>query len=127
MIRYAATTRDITVTVHPIYLDEPSNLLEHRFHFGYAVRIANTGTEEVQLLRRHWVVRGSDGALQRTDDDTAFRSRPVVEPGDVHTFEGSCTLDSFDGTVEGTYLVQRPNGERFRVSVPSFPLHAAAN
>lgn len=127
MIEYVTTTRQITVTVHPIYLDEPSNLLEHRFHFGYAVRVANTGTEEVQLLRQRWVIRGSNGMVQQEEDDATLQPRPVLKPGEVRMFEESCTLDSFDGTVEGNYLAQRPNGERFRASVPSFPLRAAAN
>jgi ApaG protein len=127
MIRYAATTRDITVTVHPIYLDEPSNLLEHRFYFEYAVHVANTGPDEVQLLRQDWSIQDADGRTQQPLNDIEVQSRPVVAPGNVHTFEGSCTLDSFEGVVEGTYLVQRPNGEQFRVSVPSFHLQAAAN
>jgi len=127
MIRYAATTRDITVTVHPVYLDEPSNLVEHTFHFGYAVRVSNNSTKKIDLLRQRWIVRGADGSLQQPAEDATLRPRPSVAPGDEQTFERTCTLDSFDGIVEGTFLAQRPNGEQFRVSVPSFHLHAAAN
>lgn len=127
MISYAATTRDITVTVRPIYLDARSNFLEGRFSFGYAVQIENESTEEVQLLRRRWIIRESNGSLQDLEGEVELENHPILEPGEHHVYDGACTIASFDGNVEGNYLVQRPNGERFRVSIPSFPLHAAAN
>jgi ApaG protein len=127
MISYASTTRGITVTVRPIYLDEPSDLLEREFAFGYAVSIENTGTNEVQLLQRRWIIEEADGSRQDRTGDGTLRSHPVIEPGETHVHDGSCTIESFNGTVNGNYLVQRADGEQFRASVPSFPLHAAAN
>ncbi len=127
MISYASTTRDITVTVRPIYLDEPSDFLERKFRFGYAVYIKNTGSNEVQLLRRRWVIREANGNRQDLEGEGNLRSHPIIAPGETHVHDGSCTLASFDGTVEGNYLVQRSDGEQFRVPVPSFHLHAAAN
>jgi ApaG protein len=127
MVTYASTTRDITVTIRPIYLDEPSDVLNQQFTFGYAVCIENTGSDEVQLLRRRWIIRESDGSRQDLEGDATLPGHPVVGPGEAHVHDGSCTITSFDGKVEGNYLVQRSDGERFRVPVPSFHLHAAAN
>ncbi len=127
MISYASTTRSIVVTVRPIYLDEPSDLLEREFSFGYAVYIKNDGTDEVQLLRCRWIIEEADGSRQDVTGDGNLRPHPVIAPGETHVHDGSCTIESFNGTVEGNYLVQRADGEQFRVSVPSFPLHAAAN
>lgn len=127
MITYVSTTRDITVTVRPIYLDEPSDLVHREFTFGYAIFIENSGPDEVQLLRRRWVIQEADGSRQDLEGDGNLRSHPVIAPGEVHVHDGSCTIESFNGTVEGNYLVQRADGQQFRVSVPSFPLHAAAN
>ena len=127
MITYATTTRDIAVTVRPIYLDEPTDFLKRQFAFGYAVSIENTGSEEVQLLRRRWVIREADGSRQDLEGDAQLPGHPVIAPGEAHVHDGSCTISSFDGTVEGNYLVQRADGEQFRVPVPSFHLHAAAN
>jgi ApaG protein len=127
MIAYASTTRDITVTVRPIYLDEPSDLVSQQFAFGYAVSIENTGSEEVQILRRRWIIKESDGKRQDVEGEGEVGGRPVVAPGDRHEYQASCVLNSFGGQVEGNYLVQRPDGERFRVMIPQFPLHAAAN
>lgn len=127
MITYAATKRDIAVTVRPIYLDEPSDFLKRKFTFGYVVSIANTGSSKVQLLRRRWVIREDDGSRQDLEGDAELQGHPVVAPGDAHVHDGACTLTSFNGMVEGNYLVQRADGEQFRVPVPSFHLHAAAN
>ena len=127
MITYATTTRDIAVTVRPIYLDELSDLLKRQFTFGYAVSIENTGEKNVQLLRRRWVIEEHDGTRQDLEGDAELPGHPVIEPGDTHVHDGSCTITSFNGMVEGNYLVQRADGEQFRVPVPSFHLHAAAN
>ena len=127
MISYASTTRGITVTVRPIYLDEPSDFLEREFAFGYAIYIENTGSDEVQLLQRRWIIEEADGSRQDLTGDGNLRPHPVIAPGETHVHDGSCTIESFNGTVQGNYLVQRADGEQFRASVPSFPLHAAAN
>ncbi|MFO8099289.1 MAG: ApaG domain [Salinibacter sp.] len=127
MVSYATTTRDITVTVRPIYLDEPSDVVNRQFKFGYAVSIENEGRKDVQLLRRRWVIEETNGSRQDLEGDSELPGHPVVPAGDVHVHDGLCTLTSFNGTVTGSYLVQRTDGEQFRVSVPSFHLHAAAN
>ena len=92
MISYASTTRDIAVTVRPIYLDEPSNLLKRQFTFGYAVSIANTGSAKIQLLRRRWVIREHDGSRQDLEGDAELQGHPVIEPGEAHVHDGSCTI-----------------------------------
>lgn len=127
MISYATTTRDIAVTVRPVYLDEPSDLLKRQFTFGYAVSIENAGTDEIQLLRRRWVIRERDGSRQDLEGDGELNGHPVIAPGEMHVHDGACTITSFVGEVQGNYLVQRADGEQFRVPVPSFHLHAASN
>lgn len=51
---YALTTRSITVTVEPEFLDDQSDPDEHRFVWAYHVRIENQGTQTVQLKSRYW-------------------------------------------------------------------------
>jgi ApaG protein len=127
MLSYAAQTRDIHITVRPIYLDGQTNIVEQQFTFAYAVSIENQGDDDVQLLRRRWTIRESNGTLHDAEGDAELRAQPVIEPGDEHVYDGSCVLGSFGGTVEGNFLVQAADGERYRVEIPSFPLQAAAN
>lgn len=127
MIAYATTTRDVKVTVRPIYLDGSSDPMEMQFAFGYAVHIENAGSEDVQLLRRHWVIKEASGHLQDIEGEGVVGKKPVIQAGRTHHYTNSCVINSFNGTVEGTYLMQLENGERFRAVIPRFPLHAAAN
>jgi len=127
MLTYASKTRNIQITVRPIYLDGKTDIVEGHFSFAYAVAIENQGDDDIQLLRRRWTIRESNGTLHDTEGDVELRAQPVLSPGDEHIYDGSCTLGSFVGTVEGNYLVQGANGEQYRVSVPSFPLQAASN
>lgn len=127
MIAYVATTRDITVTVHPVYLDEPSDFFRKQFAFAYSVRIENRSGEEVQLLRRHWVIEEANGQLQDVEGEGVVGKQPVIAPGRTHHYSSSCTINSFGGMMEGTYLMQCEDGERFRATIPRFPLHVAAN
>ncbi len=127
MVPYVATTEDITVTVRPVYLDSQSDVMSRRFVFGYLIRIANEGTEEVQLLRRHWFIRDSTGRVQEVEGVGVVGEQPTIPQGGDHQYSSFCVLESFEGTMEGTYLMQRPNGERFRITIPRFDLRAAAN
>lgn len=127
MVPYEATTRDIRIVVRPFYLDEQSSLMERRFVFGYHVRIENLGIEEVQLLRRHWIIRDGMGTVREVEGEGVIGRQPVIPPGASHTYSSYSVLQSFDGTMEGTYLMQLPSGERFKVEIPRFFLVAAAN
>lgn len=127
MVSYAAVTRAIKVVVRPFYLDEQSDMLEGRFVFGYHVRIHNQGEEEVQLLRRKWTVRDRNGKTREIEGEGVIGRQPVIPPERLHEYNSYCVLESFRGTMEGTYLMQLPNGERFQVEIPLFHLVAAAN
>jgi ApaG protein len=127
MIPYVATTHDIKVVVRPVYLDNQSDVMSRRFVFGYFIRIENLGDEEVQLLRRHWYIHDGNGRLQEVEGAGVIGQQPVIAPGGVHEYNSFCVLETFTGSMEGTYLMQRPNGERFRIAIPRFDLRAAAN
>jgi ApaG protein len=127
MVPYAATSEDITVTVRPVYLDSQSDLMNRRFVFGYFIRIENHSTQEVQLMRRHWIIRESSGRVQEVEGEGVIGVQPVIRSGEAHEYSSFTVLQTFEGSMEGTYLMQRPSGERFRVAIPRFDLRAAAN
>jgi ApaG protein len=127
MIPYEATTEAITVTVRPVYLDQPSDFMNARFVFGYLIRIANDGLEEVQLLRRHWYIGEVEGKVREVEGQGVVGEQPIIAPGAFHEYSSYCVLSSFEGWMEGTYLMQRTSGDRFRVAIPRFDLRAGAN
>ena len=127
MQTYTATTEAITVTVRPIYLDGQSDPMARKFVFAYFVRIENEGREAVQLLRRHWFIRESRGEEKEVEGDGVVGKQPMIEPGEAHEYSSFCVLETFEGFMEGTYLMVRPNGDRFQVAIPRFNLRASAN
>ncbi|MCK5572313.1 MAG: Co2+/Mg2+ efflux protein ApaG [Bacteroidetes bacterium] len=124
---YVATTEDITVIVQPVYLDGQSDVLARRFVFAYFVRIENNGIDDVQLLRRQWFIRDSLGDVKEVEGEGVVGKQPLIPPGDAHEYNSYCILETFEGAMDGTYLMMRSNGEAFRVAIPRFTLRAAAN
>ncbi len=124
---YTATTEGITIQVRPVYLDHESDVMERKFVFAYFVRIENRSSGSVQLLRRHWYINHAGGRVEEVEGEGVVGKQPVIEAGKSHQYNSFCVLDSFEGTMEGTYLMQRGAGEFFRVTIPRFSLRARAN
>src|SRR5690348_16386506 len=61
---YTASTRSITVTVQPSYLEEESTPAENEFRWAYHVRIENHGAGTVKLLSRYWRITDALGRVQ---------------------------------------------------------------
>ena len=127
MVTYDAITESIAVSVRPVYLDGRSDLLARRFVFAYLVSIENHSVTEVQLLRRHWIIKDDAGGVQEVEGEGVVGEQPTISPGAQHNYNSFCVLPTFTGTMEGTYLMQHENGEQFRVQIPRFDLRAQAN
>ena len=127
MAHYAATTEQVEVSVRPVYLPEQSDVFARRFVFAYFVRIENRGEIDVQLLRRHWSIRHDGGRVVEVEGEGVIGQQPTIAPGESHAYSSFCVLEAMEGAMEGTYLMQRPNGSRFRAQIPLFHLRAAAN
>jgi ApaG protein len=127
MKTYTATTENITVSVQPVYLDGQSNALARRFVFAYVVRIQNHGDQEVQLLSRHWVITDGSGEVKEVRGDGVVGQQPRIPPGGTHEYNSFSVLETFEGSMEGTYRMLRLSGEEFDVTIPRFTLRAASN
>ena len=127
MSTFTETTQDITITVHPMYLDGQSNVMMHKFVFAYFVRIENNGSENVTLMRRHWYIHDGIDQVKEVEGAGVVGKQPIIRPGQAHDYNSFCILETFEGYMEGTYLMRRPNGEEFEARIPRFALRAAAN
>ena len=127
MVSYDATTEGVTVSVRPAYLDGKSDAIAGQFVFAYFVRVENHGVGELQLLRRTWDITDSEGVVQHVEGEGVVGQQPTIAPGDAHEYHSMCVLRTFEGTMEGTYLMQREDGSRFRARIPLFHLVALSN
>ncbi len=119
---YAHTTRAITVSVEPFYLDDQSAPADNHYVWAYHVRIENKGTETVQLLARHWRITDSQGHVQEVRGEGVVGEQPVLRPGESFEYTSGTPLPTPSGIMVGTYQMKTTRGERFDVDVPAFSL-----
>ncbi|MBF0326991.1 Co2+/Mg2+ efflux protein ApaG [Magnetospirillum moscoviense] len=119
---YSQTTRGITVTVQPVYLDDQSDPTENRYVWAYQVRIDNQGDITVQLLRRHWVITDALGRVQEVRGAGVVGEQPVLQPGQSFEYTSGTPLPTSSGIMVGSYEMEAETGEVFDIAVPAFSL-----
>ena len=119
---YARTTRSITVTVEPFYLDDQSVPEENHFVWAYHVCIQNHSDQTVQLLTRFWRITDSLGHVQEVRGDGVVGEQPILNPGDSFEYTSGTPLPTPSGIMVGAYQMLAQSGERFDVDVPAFSL-----
>ena len=124
---FVETTQGIRIIAYPLYVEAQSNPIMKKFVFAYFVRIENNSDQSVQLLRRHWFIRDSNGKTDEVEGAGVVGQQPFIPPGHAHEYNSFCVLETFEGAMKGTYLMQRENGEQFKAVIPRFILRAAAN
>lgn len=119
---YSATTRAITVTVQPTYLEDQSEPQAGRFVWAYHIRINNGGNRTVQLLHRYWEITDGIGRRQEVHGTGVVGEQPVLKPGQTYEYTSGTPLSTPSGIMVGTYQMEAEDGERFDIAVPAFSL-----
>lgn len=119
---YSKTTRAITVTVQPTFLEEQSAPAENHYVWAYRVRIENKGPDTVKLLTRHWKITDALGRLQEVQGAGVVGEQPVLHSGDAYEYTSGTPLTTPSGIMVGSYQMESENGERFDIAIPAFSL-----
>lgn len=119
---YTQTTRAITVTVTPIFLEDQSSPSDGHYVWAYRVRIENHGDATVQLKRRHWRITDAMGRMQEVEGEGVVGEQPVLQPGQSFEYTSGTPLPTPSGIMVGAYQMESVDGETFDVSVPAFSL-----
>ncbi|SDD81539.1 Co2+/Mg2+ efflux protein ApaG [Rhodospira trueperi] len=120
---YSSTTRDIHVTVRPLFLEDQSEPDEGHFVWAYQVVIGNEGANAVQLMRRHWVITDANGSMRDVEGAGVVGAQPVLHPGEVFEYTSGCPLTTPSGFMRGSYTMRWvETGEVFQVEIPAFSL-----
>lgn len=117
-----SVTRDIQIRVESHYDPARSDSDNERWFFVYTIRIANKGSETVQLLSRHWIITDADGEVDEVRGPGVIGQQPVLEPGQSFEYSSGCPLGTSFGTMHGTYQMVTLNGEPFDVEIAPFAL-----
>lgn len=100
---YRQTTKDITIEVRSIFLDDQSSVAENRFVWAYQVTITNGGEKTVQLLSRHWRITDALGRIQEVRGAGVVGEQPIIHPGDSYTYTSGTPLTTPSGIMVGAY------------------------
>ena len=119
---YKATTRGITVTVEPDFLEDESAPLRDYYFWSYNIEIVNEGRETVQLLARYWRITDASGYLQEVRGPGVVGEQPTLEPGDSFRYTSGVPLRTPSGIMQGSYTMELDDGENFEVVIPAFSL-----
>ena len=122
MFKYQETTRAITVTVEPTYLEDQSSPEESHYVLKYHVRIDNGGAETVQLRNRYWRITDSLGRIQEVRGPGVVGEQPILHPGESFEYTSGTPLKTPSGIMVGTYQMESQGGERFDIAIPAFSL-----
>ena len=91
----------------------------------YKIAIENRGKDAVQLQSRHWKIYDALNNTEFVDGEGVIGQKPVLKPGEIHTYSSGCLLTSPFGAMQGHYgMVNLTTTKKFRVTIPAFKLSA---
>ncbi|MEP2279437.1 Co2+/Mg2+ efflux protein ApaG, partial [Maribacter sp.] len=89
------------------------------------ITIENQSKDAVQLTSRHWKIYDSLNDMETLDGEGVIGKKPVIQPGESHTYNSGCLLTSPIGAMKGHYnMVTMNSVEKFRVYIPTFKFSA---
>lgn len=96
-----------------------------QFAYGYKVTIENQSKDSVQLFSRHWIIQDALNNIEIVSGEGVIGKKPVLKPGESHTYTSGCLLTSPFGAMSGHYnMVNFSTTKKFKVAIPSFKLSA---
>ena len=96
------------------------------YAFSYEVVIENQSPEVAQLIARKWNIMEALNENEIVIGEGVVGEKPVLIPGERHTYTSGCVLKSPFGAMKGSYLmVNLSNSKQFKATIPTFKLSAS--
>ena len=118
-------TRGIKISVITSF--EGTYFKNYKIHFAftYEITIENHSKDSVQLHSRHWEIFDSLNDIEIVDGEGVIGKKPVLKPGETHTYSSGCLLSSPYGAMNGFFtMINFTTAKSFKVIVPTFRLSA---
>ncbi len=118
-------TQGIKISVRTEYGGalEKDGMFQHAF--AYTISIENQSKDTVQLISRHWKIKDSLNHPKVVQGEGVIGVKPILLPGEKHSYSSGCLLDSPIGAMRGHYnLVNFATAQKLKVSIPLFNLSA---
>lgn len=118
-------TKGIKISVKTDF--EGTYFKNHKIHFAfsYEITIENQSKDSVQLHSRHWEIFDALNDLEKVDGEGVIGKKPVLKPGESHSYSSGCLLTSPFGAMRGFYgMINFTTTRSFKVYIPTFRLSA---
>ena len=118
-------TKGIKISVETTFEGSFYKNYKIQYAFGYTVTIENQSKDSVQLNARHWEILDALNNVETVSGEGVIGKKPVLQPGESHTYTSGCLLTSPFGAMQGHYnMVNLSKTNKFKVYIPSFKLSA---
>ncbi|WP_406682971.1 Co2+/Mg2+ efflux protein ApaG [Seonamhaeicola sp. MEBiC1930] len=118
-------TKGIKISVETSFEGSFYKNYKIQYAFGYKITIENQSKDSVQLQSRHWEIMDALNNEEIVDGEGVIGKKPVLKPGESHTYTSGCLLTSPFGAMQGYYsMVNFTTTEKFNVDIPLFKLSA---
>ena len=119
-------TKGIKISVETLYEGSFYKNYKIQYAFAYTITIENQSKDSVQLNARHLEILDALNNIEIVSGEGVIGKKPVLKPGESHTYTSGCLLTSPFGAMSGYYsMVNFTTTENFRVKIPSFKLSAS--
>ena len=118
-------TKGIKISVETTFEGTFYRNYKIQFAFGYKVTIENQSKDSVQLNARHWTILDALNNVEIVTGEGVIGKKPVLKPGEAHTYNSGCLLTSPFGAMQGHYnMINFTTTKKFKVAIPPFKLSA---
>ena len=116
-------TRGIKISVLTSFEGTYFKNYKVNFAFSYQITIENHSKDSVQLISRCWEIFDSLNDKETVIGEGVVGKKPVLKPGESHTYKSGCLLSSPFGAMRGYFnMINFTSTKNFKVIVPSFKL-----
>ena len=120
---FVTTTRGIHINVKPEYSEENSNPETAAYVYRYTIRVFNKGSETVQLISRHWIIRDGFDRIEHVVGEGVVGQKPVIGPGETFEYSSFCPLPTPTGSMQGSFQMKDGTGQSFEAFIGEFKLN----
>lgn len=116
-------TRGIKISVETHFEGSFYKEYKMQFAFGYKITIENQSTNSVKLESRFWEIKDALNVTKIVSGEGVVGRKPVLKPGEKHTYQSGCLLTGPMGAMKGHYnMLNLDTTQNFQVNIPSFKL-----
>ena len=119
---YSKTTKKISITVNPYFLEDQSEPDDQHYVWAYQVTINNKSKDRIQLKNRYWKIIDSNGIKQEVRGEGVVGVQPHIMPGESYEYTSAAILETPVGCMEGSYEMIADDGMEFDAPIPVFNL-----